>query len=191
MFFPEPPRSDLEAGTRPLRVAAVRRSLCVDMIGKRGASSAAWLMTPLDLTRQAPRSARVELDGIAYLPRAIDKVRAALPGGNLGPYLVLHDEIVTLSALFYRRMGIAHDDFAAAVRDAQTDDDVAAWLRARVDDAKLDKWHAQVLGIRLCDIPSPTREQVIAAHPIATTLPETTFLVDIFDADDAALFAPR
>lgn len=146
-------------------------------------------MTPLDLSQRAPRSCRVELDGIAYLPRAIDKVRAVLPGGNLGPYIILHDEIVTVSALFYRRMGIAHDDFAAVIRDAQSEAEVAAWLRARIDDAKLEKWHAQLLGIRLCDIPNPTRERVLAAHPIATTLPETTFLVDIFDADDATLFA--
>jgi hypothetical protein len=148
-------------------------------------------MTPLDLTQHAPRSCRVELDGIAYLPRAIDKVRAALPGGSLGPYLILHDEIVTMSALFYRRMGITHDDFSAVVRDAQTEAEVAAWLRARIDAAKVKKWHAQMLGVRMCDIPDPTRERVIAAHPIATSLPETTLLVDIFDADDAALYAPR
>lgn len=114
-----------------------------------------------------------------------------MPGGNLGSYLILDDEIVTLSALFYRRMGIAHDDFAAAVRDAQTEADVAAWLRARIDDAKIAKWHAQLLAVRLCDIPSPARERVIAEHPVATTLRDTTFLVDILDADDAALFAPR
>jgi hypothetical protein len=146
-------------------------------------------MTPLDLTQQAPRSCRVELDGIPYLPRAIDKTRAELPGGKLGPYLVLHPGIITVSALFNRRMGITQEEFAAAVRDAQTEDDVAAWLRPRIDDTKLEKWRRQLLEMRLCDIPSPAREAVIDNHPIARTLPETTYLVDIFDADDADIFA--
>jgi hypothetical protein len=146
-------------------------------------------MTPLDLTQQPPRSARVELDGIAYLPRAIDKTRAELPGGNLGEYLILHPGIVTVSSLFYRRMGITHEEFAAAVRDAQTEDDVAAWLRARIDDEKIAKWHRQLLEIRVCDIPSPAKEAVLANHPIAKTMPETTYLVDVFEADDAELFA--
>jgi hypothetical protein len=148
-------------------------------------------MTPLDLTAQPPRSCRVEVDGIAYLARAIDKTRAGLPGGNLGPYLILHPGIVTVSGLFYRRMEITDDEFAAAVRDAQADDDVAAWLRPRIDDAKLEKWHRQLLGMRLCDIPSPERDAVIENHPVARTLPETTLLVDVFDADDAQVFAGR
>ena len=146
-------------------------------------------MTPLDLTQQPPRSGRAELDGIAYLPRAIDKTRAELPGGNLGRYIILRSDIVTVSGLFYRRMGITHDEFAAAVRDAQTEDDVAAWLRPRIDEEKIAKWHRQLLEIRLCDIPSPAKEAVLDNHPVAKTMPDTTYLVDVFDADDAELFA--
>ena len=148
-------------------------------------------MTPLDLTQRPPRSGRAELDGIAYLPRAIDKTRAELPGGNLGRYIILRSDIVTVSGLFYRRMGITHDEFAAAVRDAQTEDEVAAWLRTRIDDEKLAKWHRQLLGMRVCDIPSPEREAVLDNHPIAKAMPDTTYLVDVFDADDAELFAKR
>jgi hypothetical protein len=146
-------------------------------------------MTPLDLTQRPPRSCRVEVDGIPYLARAIDKTRAELPGGSLGAYLIFHPAVVTVSAMFYRRMGITHDEFTAAVRDAQTEDDVAAWLRQRIDDTKLQKWRRQLLDLRMSDIPSPTREAVIANHPIARTLPEDTYLVDIFDADDAETFA--
>ena len=148
-------------------------------------------MTPLDLSQGPPRSCRAELDGIAYLPRAIDKTRAELPGGNLGPYLILMDGIVTMSGLFYRRMGITHDEFAAAVREAATDDDIAAWLRPRIDDEKIAKWHKQLLAIRVCDIPSPAKEVVLDNHPIAKTMPDETYLVDVFDADDAELFAKR
>ncbi len=146
-------------------------------------------MTPLDLTQRPPRSCRAELDGIAYLPRAIDKARAELPGGNLGAYLVLHPGIVTMSGLFYRRMGITPEEFAAAVRDAATEDDVAAWLRPRIDAEKLAKWHRQLLEIRVCDVPSPAKEIMLDNHPGAKGMPDTTYLVDMFDADDAALFA--
>lgn len=146
-------------------------------------------MTPLDLSQHPPRSCRAELDGIAYVPRAIDKTRAELPGGNLGPYVILRPDIVTVSALFYRRMGITHDEFVAAVRDAQTEDDVAAWLRPHTDPEKIAKWHRQLLEMRVCDIPSPTREVMLANHPIAKTMPDTTHLVDVFDADDAELYA--
>jgi len=146
-------------------------------------------MTPLDLTQRPPRSCRVELDGIPYLARAIDKTRAELPGGNLGSYLILHPSVTSVSALFYRRMGVTHEEFAAAVRDAATEDDVAAWLRPRIDDVKLEKWRHQLLDLRMSDIPSPAREVVVANHPVARTMPDTTFLVDVFDADDAELLA--
>lgn len=146
-------------------------------------------MTPLDLTQQPPRPCRVELDGIAYLPRAIDKVRATLPGGNLGAYLILHDGIRTVSGLFYYRMGITNEEFTEAVRNAQTDEDVAAWLRPRIDEAKIEKWHRTILDLRMCDIPSPAREAVYANHPGAASMPESTHLIDVLDTDDAVHFA--
>jgi hypothetical protein len=41
-------------------------------------------MTPLNLTVHPPRVPRAELDGLIFLPRTIDKVRATLPGGDIG-----------------------------------------------------------------------------------------------------------
>lgn len=61
------------------------------------------MMGPLDLTKQPPRSAREELDGIAYLPRAIDKIRAEFPGGNLGQYVVLGNDGATVTGRFTAR----------------------------------------------------------------------------------------
>jgi len=63
------------------------------------------MMGPLDLTKQPPRSAREELDGIAYLPRAIDKIRAEFPGGNLGKYVVMGANGATITDRFYRATG--------------------------------------------------------------------------------------
>jgi hypothetical protein len=45
-------------------------------------------MEPLDLSKGRPRATRAELAGITFLPRSIDKFRAALPGGNLAGYTI-------------------------------------------------------------------------------------------------------
>ena len=146
-------------------------------------------MEPLDLTHYRPRSVRVAVDGIVYLARAIDKVRAQLPGGDLGPYLVLSDEITTISAMFYRRLGIDHGEFAAAVRDAQSEADVAAWVRARATDENVAKWNERITTLAIGTIPEPLRTRVRATHAQAGAAPDDMLLVDLIDADDHASFA--
>jgi mannose-6-phosphate isomerase-like protein (cupin superfamily) len=42
-------------------------------------------MEPLDLSVRPPRSPYAQMHGIYMVPRTIDKIRAQLPGGNLGP----------------------------------------------------------------------------------------------------------
>jgi len=123
-----------------------------------------------------------------FLPRAIDKVRATLPGGNIGLYLNLADT-PTLSLLFYRRMGITHEEFSAAVASAADDGEVVAWLRARIDEQAVEKFTRQLLAIQLGGIPPEARESVLKYYPAAATASDETPLVDLIDADDAALFA--
>jgi hypothetical protein len=146
-------------------------------------------MTPLDLTLGPPRPCRAELDGIIFLPRAIDKVRAELPGGNLGLYLNLSPAIPTLSSLFYRRMGVTHEEFSAAVAEAADETAVVAWLRARIDDRSVEKFTQQLLGLKLGGIPEDARRTVHAIYRGAAGAPDDTLLVDMIDADDAAIFA--
>jgi hypothetical protein len=146
-------------------------------------------MTPLDLTLGPPRPCRAELDGIIFLPRAIDKVRAALPGGNLGLYLNLSPDVATLSSLFYRRMGITHDEFSAAVAEAADEAAVAAWLRARIDERAVEKFTQQLLGLKLGGLPEDGRQTVHELYRGAASAPDDTLLIDLIDADDAALFA--
>ena len=141
-----------------------------------------------DLMQRAPRSCREELGGIAFLPRAIDKVRASLPGGALGAYINLDDGIPTMSGLFYRRMAVTHEEFNAAVASAADDAEVLAWLRARIDDERVAKWHRQLLGIRLADVRTEDRSRVIAYYPPAAKLPPETLMIDIIDRDDAEMF---
>jgi hypothetical protein len=94
-------------------------------------------MTPLDLSKQPPRSPHAELDGVIFLPRSIDKARAHLPGGDRHEY-----NISGLTTTMLERFGIKPDDFVAAVGSASTDADVVAFVRKSVDKAKTDEWNA-------------------------------------------------
>ncbi len=148
-------------------------------------------MTPLDLSTHRPRAVREQLAGIAYLPRAIDKVRAQLPGGDLGPYVVLAEGVRTMSAGMYHVLGFTHEEFRDVVAAAPDDDAVAAWVRARVGDEAVAKWNEGVLTRRIGDITGPTRERMISIHPCAAGMPPEALLVDMFDADDDAVYAAR
>ena len=148
-------------------------------------------MTPLDLTARRPRPVREQLAGIAYLPRAIDKVRAELPGGRLGPYVVLSEGVRTLSGGMYRALGFTHEEFTAAVAGAHDEDEVARWVRARAGDEAIAKWNDGILTRRIADITGVTREQMLAGHPVAAGMAPETLLVDMFDADDDAVYRAR
>ena len=43
-------------------------------------------MEALDLSIRPPRSPYAQMHGLYMMPRTIDKMRAQLPGGKLGPY---------------------------------------------------------------------------------------------------------
>jgi hypothetical protein len=146
-------------------------------------------MTPLDLSKQSPRSSHERVDGVAYLARAIDKARAELPGGNLGPYIVLRPDLPTISSLFYYRTGIVHDEFVAAVAAAESEAAVGAWVRGHASDEQLEKWNAQILNTKLSDLPAPALTRVYDAHPAASHMPLETLLIDVFDADDRSMFS--
>jgi len=81
---------------------------------------------------------------IAFLPRAIDKVRATLPGGAPGVYITTHDrpEIATMSGLFYRTLRITSNEFTAAVASADDENAgscMAAQPRRRRTNRKMER----------------------------------------------------
>ena len=93
-------------------------------------------MEPLDLTKAPPRAARTTLLGAMFLPRTIDKLRAELPGGTMGPYLN-HDR--GFSAYVVRRLGLDMDDLRSIVGAARDEDDIVARLRDRIDPSSVDE----------------------------------------------------
>ena len=70
---------------------------------------------------------------------------------------------------------------------AETDDDVAAWIREHADPAKFDAINAALerltVGQRLDD------PAFMERYPIARTLPPQTPRIDLLIADDAETFA--
>src|ERR1041385_7032294 len=95
-----------------------------------------------DLTKQAPRSARVRLGGYALLPRCLDKGRAEIAGKN-GEY---HYNC----PLDQRFLGFAGIDPAALRKELETgkgDGDILEWIQANAKfkrtDAEIAAWSAQ------------------------------------------------
>lgn len=81
-----------------------------------------------DLAAEPPRRWTEELGGIRWLPRLIDKTRAAL-AGTLGDYLYGQSPV---DRGLLRALGLRYRDFTAVVREAASDDAVLRELERSV-----------------------------------------------------------
>ena len=138
-------------------------------------------MEPLDLTKAPPRSPKVQLDGLAMLPRTIDKLRATLPGGNPGVY-----KISGFSERMLDTIGVKEEDIREAVRRAESDDDVAKWLREHADTSKYAGFNEYILKRSVDDVKD--KAAFIERYPILKKRPDIYYLADMLEADDAEMF---
>jgi hypothetical protein len=142
-------------------------------------------MSPLDLRKQPPRGPRETLLGVYLLPRTIDKLRAELPGGNLGRYLN-HD--TGFSAYVVRRLGLDMNEFREAVAGAADESAVVEWLAARVDAASAPALNAK-LETFVVERMSPDDQALVRErHPLMQARPDLTKILDILEADDKDAF---
>ena len=90
-------------------------------------------MEALDLTRRPPRSPRELLPDLDLLmaARTVDKLRATLPGGNLGAY-----QITGFSSRLLEALDIPEALLREAIAAADSDAKVAAWIREHSDPAR-------------------------------------------------------
>jgi hypothetical protein len=141
-------------------------------------------MDALDLTKQPPREPRELLPTLDLLmiARTVDKLRATLPGGNLGSY-----QIPGLSARLLEALQIREDDLREAVARAASDDQVVEWIREHADPATYARANAaleaRIVANRIDD------PAFVAKYPFATNLPPDTKLIDMLVLDDRAAFA--
>lgn len=137
-------------------------------------------MEPLDLSKAPPRSPHLELDGLAMLPRTIDKLRATLPGGVVGGY-----RIRGISARLLEWLGVDEDAIRGAVASATTDDDVAAWLRAHTDASKYQEFNRRMLARTTDDV---DKEAFYQTYPWMLERSGTIKLFDVMLEDDRMTF---
>ncbi len=142
-------------------------------------------MEPLDLTTRPPRGPRETLAGLAFMPRTIDKLRAEMPGGNMGPYFNRPDG---MSAILCKRAGIDMDELRGVVAAAADEHAIAVWLRERVDPAKAEETSAKLAVLTLDRLPPEFQERVRENHPVLAKRPELNVFFDIFEADDAEVY---
>ena len=113
----------------------------------------------------------VEVDGIRWLPRMIEKARMR-ERGTLGAYLLGHSPV---DAALLKRLNITTEAFVRLVCEQPDDASVLIALRARgLDDAALRRWsdtfaRRYALYIRLWDLdegytlPKPWQRPLIAS----------------------------
>ncbi|MBV9278095.1 MAG: DUF5069 domain-containing protein [Candidatus Eremiobacteraeota bacterium] len=140
-------------------------------------------MEPLDLSKAPPRSPKLQLDGLVMLPRTIDKLRASLPGGNLGPY-----RIQGFSQRMLDAIGVTEGQLREVVAKAKSDEDVAAWLRENAKTSAYAEYSDYITNRSLDHVTD--REGFAKRYPIIERRPDLHYLADVLEADDAEMF-PR
>jgi hypothetical protein len=145
-------------------------------------------MEPLDLTQQPPRGTRETLLGVMFLPRTIDKLRAELPGGTMGPYMN-HDR--GFSAYVVRRLGLDMDELRTVVGDARDEADVVAWLRERIDASTVEETNRKLQSFTPERMTPDDRALLVERHPVLHERSDLTSILDILDAEDARAFSGR
>jgi hypothetical protein len=140
-------------------------------------------MNALDLTKQPPRSPRELLPGLDLLmaARTVDKMRATLPGGNIGSY-----QITGFSSRLLERLGIVESALREAVAKAASDDEVARWIAAHSDAGRYAEINAALeratVGERLDD------PEFVARYPVARRLAPGVSRLDLLVEDDKEAF---
>lgn len=139
-------------------------------------------MTPLDLSKQAPRSPREELGGLCMLPRMIDVARAKLPGGNIGEYQIGRG----ISGLVLAHFGMDVTAFVESVRVAEDDAAVAASVTSRRSEKENRMLNLRLRRVSVRDVPADLRESFERFY--GADLPSDKRVFDILEEDDRRAF---
>jgi hypothetical protein len=143
-------------------------------------------MDALDLTKRPPRTPRELLPGLDLLmaARTVDKLRATLPGGNIGDY-----QITGFSSSLLNALGISEAVLRRVVAEAKSDAEVAAWIAEHSNPARYAEINAKLesrtVGERLND------PEFLRRYPSARNLPPETSRLDHLSTDDAETFSKR
>ncbi|MEO6913479.1 MAG: DUF5069 domain-containing protein [Candidatus Baltobacteraceae bacterium] len=142
-------------------------------------------MQPLDLTKQAPRAPREQLGGLVMLPRTIDKLRAGLPGGNIGEYQISPG----LSQWFLDELKLTEERLREVVASARDDDEVVTWIHTHTDPSTYAEANKRLSQRPIDDPADPAGgERRRKRYPVAADHPEMTTIFQMIEADDRDSF---
>lgn len=139
-------------------------------------------MTPLDLTKIPPRSARQQLDGLIMLPRMIDIARAKLPGGAVGDYQIGRG----MSGVVLKHFRLTADEFVGIVAQAEDDGKVLAKLPGGLGQPDHSKLSSFLQGLTVAHVPDDLREEFQAFY--GKDLPADRLVLDVLEEDDVRSF---
>lgn len=146
-------------------------------------------MEALDLTVRPPRSPYTQMQGVYMVPRTIDKMRAQLPGGKLGPYSLTTPFGPGLSILLLDALGLSEKGLFQLVQQVRAEEEIANWLRRTVDLSSKAHINEMLLGPTVEDvlklIPAPIFDKF---YPAAKNMPQTTPMFDVLLEDDRLMF---
>jgi hypothetical protein len=159
-------------------------------------NSGSWVldsrdMDPLDLTTHPPRSPYQKMEGLFMLPRTIDKLRAQLPGGQIGKYTVRGSSSLLpgLSLVLLDGIGVTEERLFGVVREASTEDEISDWLPRNADLSDIESLNAKLLGRRIEDVQAVIPLAVIAkVYPFLANLAKTTPMFEVLLQDDRLMF---
>ncbi len=143
-------------------------------------------MEPLDLRDAPPRGPRVQLAGIVFTARVVDKLRAALPGGDLNGYF----PFIAFSTLWEHYTGVDLKELQRIVERSATEAEVEAWILERTATVDKATINAKMERFDSARTPDSIRETFALTYP--TELRDRHKIIfDLLEADDARLYAAR
>jgi len=123
------------------------------------------------------------------MPRTIDKLRAFLPGGNPGGY-VINAKILGMSGYLLQRLGITEEALSDAVAEANDETEVAAWLREHTDSSQYAAINETMRRIRVKHTQDEAFFRDFYAEVFAAD-PQLDLVLEIIEADDRRMFGVK
>lgn len=140
-------------------------------------------MKALDLRIRPPRGPREELDGLMFMPRTIDKIRATFPGGHLGPYQI----VPGLSQMLIDAIGVELPQLRRTIMLAKSDFEVAGWLRDNANATQYASVNRVLSTFEHENVPAAERAHFESLYP-AYLRARYAVCFDLLEADDCELY---
>ncbi len=142
----------------------------------------------LDLTQDYPRSPRALFAGYVIVGRILDKCRAVV-NGSAGEYQYNYG----MDRVFFEFAGIDAEEFKRHVASGATDEEVAAWIKAKAkvhSPGEIASWNFTLKCRRISELP-PERQAWVQEYLLEHVRPEVQerviFNFDLLDAEEGRL----